>query len=214
MFLSRNNILSDLPRAPLAARGLFGSSFLSLRLWPFHGLFSFRLPRPKVCGYFKKMKKRRSNSSFAGSSWCSFFLASRDLNCLITSCLFHRRWLCCSRSGFTVPRVSNPLLQAFLYGTLYGPITVPCNLPLLLSVVAFSLSSTELIEGIFIFLVFGLGFGVPLVVLSVAAKAQKDWLIRQLKSRYRQVNIFAGILLIGIGVYDLILISQFLKIFA
>lgn len=114
----------------------------------------------------------------------------------------------------TVPRVSNPLLQAFLYGTLYGPITVPCNLPLLLSVVAFSLSSTELIEGIFIFLVFGLGFGVPLVVLSVAAKAQKDWLIRQLKSRYRQVNIVAGILLIGIGVYDLILISQFLKIFA
>lgn len=114
----------------------------------------------------------------------------------------------------TVPKISNPLAQAFLYGALYGPITVPCNLPLLLSVVAFSLSSAELLEGIFIFFVFGLGFGVPLLVLSVAAKARKDWLIREMKSRYRLINILAGITLIGIGVYDLILIYQFLRIFA
>ncbi len=114
---------------------------------------------------------------------------------------------------FSVPRVSNPFVEAFLYGALYGPITVPCNLPLLLAVVAFSATVFDLLGSLLVFFTFGLGFGLPLIVLSVAVKVQRDWVIHQLRIRHREINILAVLTLIGIGVYECICRPQYLGMF-
>ncbi len=112
----------------------------------------------------------------------------------------------------SLPKVSNPVLQAYIYGALYGPITLPCNLPLLLSAVGFSVSAADLLGGITTFVTFALGFGLPLIVLSVAASGQRKWLLRNLIARHKLINVAAGAILIGIGVYDLVLVSQLISI--
>jgi cytochrome c biogenesis protein CcdA len=78
--------------------------------------------------------------------------------------------------------------------------------------VGFSVSAAGLLEGISTFVIFALGFGVPLVILSVAANGQRKWFLRNLKVRHKLINIASGAILIGIGVYDLVIVSQLLQL--
>ena len=102
-----------------------------------------------------------------------------------------------------VPALRNPSLNAFAYGLLYGPIALPCSGPLVVSVFAISLSAAQALETLNLFLVFGLGFGLPLLLLSLLSGAYQRNLTRWLARRSRPVNIVGGLLLVGIGVYDL-----------
>jgi cytochrome c-type biogenesis protein len=86
-----------------------------------------------------------------------------------------------------VPLLSNPYTNAFVYGLLYGPIALPCSGPLVVG----------------IFLWFGLGFGLPLLALSFLSGATQRWLTRQFALRARSINMVGGMLLVGIGLYDL-----------
>ena len=53
------------------------------------------------------------------------------------------------------------------------------------------------------FFVFGLGFGLPLVLLSVLARARQDTVVRFLARHHRKIEIVSGVLLIGAGIWDL-----------
>jgi cytochrome c-type biogenesis protein len=86
---------------------------------------------------------------------------------------------------------------------LYGPIALPCSGPLLVSIFALSLTASEAIAKLGTFFWFGLGFGLPLLVLSFLSAANQRWLIRQFTLHGRLINIVGGVLLIGIGVYGL-----------
>lgn len=66
-----------------------------------------------------------------------------------------------------VPALRSPFLNAFLYGLLYGPIALPCSGPLVVGIFAVSLTATEAISKLAIFWWFGLGFGLPLLALSL-----------------------------------------------
>ena len=115
---------------------------------------------------------------------------------------------------FTLPKTMSPLLSAYAYGGLYGVIALPCSsLVLLPFTIAVSLSNVSAIEAFLVFLIFGLGLGLPVIVVSVLSRAQGDWLVKQLASRARLMNTVAGIIMIGVAVYDLVIVYPFLNLY-
>jgi cytochrome c-type biogenesis protein len=102
-----------------------------------------------------------------------------------------------------VPVLSHPYLNAFMYGLLYGPIALPCSGPLVVGIFALSLTASEALSQLAVFLWFGLGFGLPLLVLSFLSGATQRWITRQFALHARLINMIGGILLVGIGLYDL-----------
>ncbi len=102
-----------------------------------------------------------------------------------------------------VPVLSHPYINAFLYGLLYGPIALPCSGPLVVGIFALSLTASEALSQLAVFLWFGLGFGLPLLALSFLSGASQRWITRQFAVHARLVNVIGGVLLVGIGLYDL-----------
>ena len=102
-----------------------------------------------------------------------------------------------------VPVLSHPYVNAFVYGLLYGPIALPCSGPLVVGIFALSLTAGEAISKLGVFLWFGLGFGLPLLALSFLSGAAQRWITRQFAMRARLINLLGGVLLVGIGAYDL-----------
>lgn len=101
-----------------------------------------------------------------------------------------------------VPVLSHPFVNAFLYGLLYGPIALPCSGPLVVSVFALSLTAVEAISKLTIFFWFGMGFGIPLLLLSFLSGAAQRWITRQFALRARLINVLSGVLLVAVGIYD------------
>ena len=100
------------------------------------------------------------------------------------------------------PLLANPYVNAYLYGLLYGPIALPCSGPLVVSIFAISLTAGEAFSRLTTFFWFGLGFGLPLLLLSFLAGAQQRWITRQFAIHSKWVNRIGGLILIAIGVYD------------
>lgn len=103
-----------------------------------------------------------------------------------------------------VPVLSHPFVNAFVYGLLYGPIALPCSGPLVVSIFALSFTAAEFFSKLSIFFWFGMGFGIPLLILSFLSGAAQRWITRQFAQRARLINLISGFLLVGVGIYDLI----------
>ena len=108
-------------------------------------------------------------------------------------------------SSVQVPFIANPFGRAYLYGLLLGPLALPCAGAFALALIAYSVGLTETVEKILVFLAYGLGFGLPLVVLSLLAGARQQQIVRYVTRHHRAIDIVAGVLLIAVGVGDLIL---------
>jgi cytochrome c-type biogenesis protein len=102
------------------------------------------------------------------------------------------------------PVFKNPVISAFIYGLMYGPISLPCSGPLLVSIFAISLSAGETLQRLSTFLWFGLGFGLPLFILAFIAQATQKKFTRWVATHNRLINIIGGIFLIGLSVFDMI----------
>ena len=104
--------------------------------------------------------------------------------------------------------------MAFGYGGLYGVIALPCSsLVLLPFTIAVSLSTVSAFQAFILFLIFGLGLGLPVVVVSVLSRAQGDWLVRQFARRARLLDIVGGGIMIGLALYDLIILYPTLSLY-
>jgi cytochrome c-type biogenesis protein len=112
-----------------------------------------------------------------------------------------------------VPVLSHPIANAFVYGLLYGPIALPCSGPLVVGIFAFSLTATEFFSKLGIFFWFGIGFGLPLLALSLLSGAAQRWITRLFARHSRVINIISGLLLIGVGTYDLWVNWELIAIF-
>lgn len=112
-----------------------------------------------------------------------------------------------------VPLLSHPYVNAFVYGLLYGPIALPCSGPLVVGIFAFSLTAGQALSQLSVFLWFGLGFGLPLLALSLLSGAAQRWITRQFALRSRLINLIGGVLLVAIGIYDLIANWELLQTF-
>ena len=102
-----------------------------------------------------------------------------------------------------VPVLSHPFFNAFIYGLLYGPIALPCSGPLVVSIFALSLTASEAFSQLSVFFWFGMGFGIPLLLLSFLSGVAQRWITRQFAMRARLINVVSGLLLLGVGGYDL-----------
>jgi cytochrome c-type biogenesis protein len=105
--------------------------------------------------------------------------------------------------GASVPIVANPYGQAYLYGLMLGPLALPCAGAFALSLIAFSIGVEELAPRILTFLAFGLGFGLPLVLLSLLAGARRQQVVRYVTRHHRTIEIVGGLILIAVGIWDL-----------
>ena len=108
-------------------------------------------------------------------------------------------------SSVRVPFVANPFGRAYLYGLLLGPLALPCAGAFALALIAYSVGLTEAVEKILVYLAYGLGFGLPLVVLSLLAGARQQQIVRYVTRHHRAIDVVAGVLLIAVGIGDLIL---------
>ena len=115
-----------------------------------------------------------------------------------------------------VPVLNNPYVNAYVYGLLYGPIALPCSGPLVVGIFTYSLTSAEVISKLSIFFWFGIGFGLPLLLLSFLSGASQQLIVRFFARYSRIINIIGGLLLVGVGLYGLIsnwdLIKTYLEI--
>jgi cytochrome c-type biogenesis protein len=112
-----------------------------------------------------------------------------------------------------VPVLRYPFVNAYLYGLLYGPIALPCSGPFIVGIFALSLTAGEALGKLWIFISFGLGFGVPLLILSLLSGALQRQLTTLFARHSRLINVAGGLLLIGIAIYDLSQNWVMLKIF-
>ncbi len=103
-----------------------------------------------------------------------------------------------------VPVLDNPFGQAYVYGILLGPLAFPCAGPFLVSLLAISVGVADAAGKLSTFLVFGLGFGLPLVILSLLAAARGQAVVHWLVAHHRPIEIGSGALLIGAATFDLV----------
>jgi cytochrome c-type biogenesis protein len=107
--------------------------------------------------------------------------------------------------GTQVPIVANPFGQAYLYGLMLGPIALPCAGAFALSLIAYSVGLAETLPRIVTFVAYGLGFGLPLVLLSLLAGSRREQIVRFVTRNHRVIEVAGGLLLVGVGVGDLLL---------
>jgi cytochrome c-type biogenesis protein len=93
--------------------------------------------------------------------------------------------------------------SAYVYGLLYGPIALPCAAPLLLAMFGLSLSLDSFVAALAFFMAFGLGFGLPLLAISLLAYARQVSLVRFFARHRAVVSRLAGAVLIAVGLTDL-----------
>jgi cytochrome c-type biogenesis protein len=106
--------------------------------------------------------------------------------------------------GVRVPIVSNPYGQAYVYGLLLGPLALPCAGPFLVSLLGISLGVADAVGKVGTFVLFGLGFGLPLVVLSLLTAVRSKTVVGWIVAHHRGIEIVAGVLLIAVAVIDLV----------
>ena len=73
----------------------------------------------------------------------------------------------------------------------------------MVGIFAFSLTAGEALIKLSVFFWFGLGFGIPLMALSLLSGSLQHQITRLFALHARQINLMGGILLIGVGLYDL-----------
>ena len=114
--------------------------------------------------------------------------------------------------GMRVPFVSNPFGRAYVYGLVLGPLALPCAGAFALSLIAFSVGFADTLQKVVVFLAYGLGFGLPLVVLSLLAGARQRQIVGFVTRHHRAIDVVAGTLLIGVGVGDFLLNLESLRL--
>ena len=102
-----------------------------------------------------------------------------------------------------IPLLRDPFAGAYVYGLLLGPVALPCAGPFLVTIFVISVGLADAAPRVLTFLVYGLGFGLPLLALSLLAGARRQWLASQVARRHAVINRALGTLLVVVGVYDL-----------
>jgi cytochrome c-type biogenesis protein len=95
------------------------------------------------------------------------------------------------------------LRSAYVYGLLYGPIALPCAAPLLVAMFGLSLSLDGFVAALAFFMAFGLGFGLPLLAISLLAYTRQLSLVRFFARHRDIVSRLAGVVLVVVGLIDL-----------
>jgi cytochrome c-type biogenesis protein len=97
-----------------------------------------------------------------------------------------------------------PLAGAFLYGLLFAPIAIPCSGPFIVAIFAYSLTIGDVASQLGFFLVFGLGFGLPLLALGSVAQWRGAQISRAVVRWERPIGVVLGLVLVAVGIWDFV----------
>jgi cytochrome c-type biogenesis protein len=107
-------------------------------------------------------------------------------------------------AGVQVPVMRQPLAQSYVYGLLVEPIALPCAGPFFVALLAISVGFVDGLARVGSFVVYGLGFGLPLVVIAAAGAARGQAVSRVLARHHLAVLRAAGALVILTALYELV----------
>ena len=102
------------------------------------------------------------------------------------------------------PLLANPYAAAVLYGGLLAPMTLPCTGPVIVGAFVLGVGSAAALgESLLYFLIFGLGFGWPLLVLPLVATPLQRGVTRWLAGNSRVLGRVAGALMLAIAAFGI-----------
>ncbi len=107
-------------------------------------------------------------------------------------------------AGVRMPIVRNRLGQAYVYGALVGPVALPCAGPFLIALLAISVGLADALSRISSFVVYGLGFGLPLVLLAAIGASRGEAITRAVARHHPALLRTTGGLLIATALYELL----------
>ena len=98
---------------------------------------------------------------------------------------------------------AGPLAGSFVYGLLFAPIALPCSGPFLIGIFVASLTLGDALRQLGFFAAFGVGFGLPLLVLGLLGQARARDLARAALRWERPLQLVLGAVLVVVGAWDL-----------
>jgi cytochrome c-type biogenesis protein len=102
------------------------------------------------------------------------------------------------------PVLANPYASAFVYGGLLAPMTLPCTGPVVVSAFVLGVGSASTLGlSVLYFLIFGLGFGWPLVMLPLVASPLQRRLTRWFSGNSLMIGRLAGAMMVAIAAFGL-----------
>jgi cytochrome c-type biogenesis protein len=96
-----------------------------------------------------------------------------------------------------------PYAGSFGFGLLFAPIALPCSGPFLIGIFVASLTIDDAIRQLGFFAAFGVGFGLPLLLLGVIGQARGRQLAAAMVRWERPIQVIVGLALMAVGVWDL-----------
>jgi len=107
-------------------------------------------------------------------------------------------------STMRIPVAGSPFAQAFVYGFVLGPVALPCAGAFLVALFAIALDPLDTAVRVMMFIAFGLGFGLPLVLLSLVAMARGRTIAALIVRHRRSIDLVAGVVLVALGAWGLL----------
>lgn len=95
-----------------------------------------------------------------------------------------------------VPVIRRPLAQAYVYGLAFGPVALPCAGPFVVALLAISIGVADAAARLSGFVAFGLGFGLPLIGLSLVGAVRARQMAGFLARYHKPLMRISGVLLI------------------
>jgi cytochrome c biogenesis protein CcdA len=93
------------------------------------------------------------------------------------------------------------LLSMFLFGVSYAVASLSCTIGPFLAVTSTTFRNESYLSGVMVFVLYGLGMGVVVSVLTLAVALAKDGLVSKFRSLLPKMNFFAGVFLLVAGGY-------------
>lgn len=109
-----------------------------------------------------------------------------------------------------IKMTKSPLLSALLYGFFFGAIVIPCNPGFIAAFFARVLLFSDPLTSIAHFLLFGLGLGFPLLLFSLLSARWNTSIITFVTAHKTAINRIAGIIMLVISLYYLVLVFRVL----
>lgn len=93
------------------------------------------------------------------------------------------------------------LLSMFLFGVSYAVASLSCTIGPFLAVTSTTFRNENYLSGVMVFVLYGLGMGLVVSVLTLAVALAKDGLVSKFRSLLPKMNMFAGVFLVVAGAY-------------
>jgi cytochrome c-type biogenesis protein len=112
--------------------------------------------------------------------------------------------------GKVFPKVNAPITKnsyftSFIFGFFFGLIVLPCNPAALVVLFALSTTTVEVFTNMINFILFGLGMGLPLLIIGIIGSKSQGF-INYLSKNKKNINLIAGIIMLLISLYYLIFV--------